>query len=251
MFRPVALLLAVAVLPAFAPVARAADEPKDIITKAVKAHGGEEFLAKHQAGQSKSKGKLDIPGVGETDFTQETAYMLPNKFKEAVEVKVMGQTLNIVTWVNGEKVVIEANGKEIPLPDGVKESLKDVGHMLKVGRLGPILKEKGFELNIIGDDKVEGKEVVGVRVSMKGQKDISVYFDKQTHLLTKLVHRTADPMTGNEVEEERIITEYQKSKDGVPIPKKVILKRDGKKLLEAEVLETQYLEKLDDSEFKK
>ena len=247
MVRTAALLLSVV----FVPAARAADDPKDVIAKAVKAHGGEEFLTKHQAAQSKNKGKVDIPGVGDAEFTQETAYMLPDKFKDAMELKVAGQTVNVLTLVNGDKAVIEVNGTAIDIPDAAKAALKDVGHLLKVARLAPLLKEKGYELNIIGEDKVEGKEVVGVRVSMKDRKDISLYFDKKTHLLAKLVHRTADPMTGNEVEEERIITEYQKLKDGVPAAKKVILKRDGKQFLEAEVLETQYLEKLDDGEFKK
>ena len=42
------------------------------------------------------------------------------------------------------------------------------------------MKEKGYELSLIGEDKVEGKKVVGVRVSKKDQKDISLYFDAET-----------------------------------------------------------------------
>jgi hypothetical protein len=251
MLRPVVLLLSVVVSPALAPVARAAGEPKDVIAKAVKAHGGEEFLTKHQAGQSKNKGKIDIPGVGAAEFTQETAYMLPDKFKDAMELKIANQTVNILTLVNGDKTVIEVNGTAVDIPDGAKAALKDVGHVLKVGRLVPLLKDKGYELNIIGDDKVEGKEVVGVRVSAKGQKDVSLYFDKKTNLLAKMAFRSVDATSGNETDEERIVTEYQKSKDGVQTPKKVLVKRDGKELLQAEVVEMQYLEKLDDGEFKK
>ena len=80
---------------------------------------------------------------------------------------------------------------------------------------------------------------------------MSLFFDKKTHLLAKVESRGADPVTGNEVNEERIIAEYTKTKDGVPIPKKVIVKHDGKQFIEAEVLEVNFLEKLDDSEFKK
>jgi hypothetical protein len=243
--------LSAVVLVACAPAARAADDdPKDIIAKAIKAHGGEEFLTKHQAGQSRNKGKINIPGVGEAEFTQETAFMLPDKFKESMELKIAGQNISVLTLVNGDKAVIELNGKEIEIPDAAKAALKDVGHLLKVGRL-VALKDKGFELSLIGEDKVEGKKVVGVRVTMKGQKDISLYFDKETHLLAKIEHRSADPTTGNEITEERIVTEYGKNKDGIPIPKKVIVKHDGKQFLEAEVLEVKFLEKLDDSEFKK
>jgi hypothetical protein len=251
MFRSLALLLSVAISVAASSSVRAEDTAKDIVVRAIKAHGGEEMLAKNKAGQSKGKGKINIPGVGEVDFTQETSFMLPEKFKESLEMKIMNQNIGIVTLVNGDKLSIEVNGKPIDIPDAAKTALKDVGYMLKVGRLAALTTEKGFELSIIGEDKVEGKEVVGVRVSSKGQKDISLYFDKKTNLLAKLEHRSADPTSGNEINEERIIAEYMKNKDGVPVPKKVIVKHDGKQFLEAEVLEASFLEKLDDSEFKK
>jgi hypothetical protein len=250
MSRSLALLLAAAVSLVFAPVARAEDTAKDIVEKAIKAHGGLELLTKNKAGQSKNKGKIDIPGVGEVAFSQSVSFMLPDKFKEEMEITVANQKLNILTLANGGKVVIEVDGKEIPIPDAAKEVLKDAGYKMKVARLGPLVSEKGFELDLIGEDKVEGKEVVGVRVSSKGQKDVSLYFDKKTHLLAKLETRGVDT-TGKEVNEERIVMEYTKPKDGVPIPKKVVVKHDGKQFLEAEVLEVNFLEKLDDSEFKK
>jgi hypothetical protein len=243
--------LSTAVLLAFAPGARAADDnPKDIIAKAIKAHGGEESLTKHKAAQLKSKGKIDIPGVGEVDFTQEAAYMLPDKFKDVMELKVGGNTITVITLINGDKVSIEAGGMEVKLDDKVKDAVKDTGHMIEIARL-VTLKDKKYELNIIGEDKVEGKKVVGVRVSAKGHNDVSVYFDKETGLLAKVEHRTVDPASGNEINEERIVGGYEKNKDGVPVAKKVLIKRDGKKFLEAEVTEMKYFEKLDDSEFKK
>src|SRR5262245_19356199 len=69
MSRLIGVSLSAVVLVALASGVRAADDPKDIIAKAIKAHGGEEFLTKNQAGHLKSKGKITIPGIGETDFT--------------------------------------------------------------------------------------------------------------------------------------------------------------------------------------
>jgi hypothetical protein len=251
MARLLGVSLPAVVLLALAPAVRAADEPQDIIAKAIKAHGGEDFLTKNKAAQLKAKGKITIPGLGETDFTQETAYMLPDKFKESIDLSVGGQNVNILTLANGDKVTIEANGKEVDVPDAAKTALKGATYMLKVARLVPLLKEKGFELSLIGDDKVEGKKVVGVRVSKKDQKDISLFFDKDTGLIAKLEYRGADPSNGMEVNEERIITEYMKNKDGIPTAKKVVVKHDGKTFLDAEVIEATFLEKLDDSVFKK
>jgi len=250
MSRLLAASLSAVVLFAFAPNVRAADEPKDIIAKAIKAHGGEDFLTKYKAAELKSKGKIDVPGVGEVDYTQDAAYMLPDKFKDAMEIKVGGQTISVVTLINGDKVSIEVNGQAVDLGDKVKDTMKDVGHVIEVSRLVS-LKDKKYELSLIGEDKVEGKKVIGIRVSTKGQKDVSVYFDSETWLLRKLQYRTTDVNSGNEVDEERIIAEYEKNKDGIQLPKKIIIKRDGKAFLDAEVTEVKYLEKLDDSVFKK
>jgi len=70
-------------------------------------------------------------------------------------------------------------------------------------------------------------------------------------LLAKIDHTAIDAMSGNEVPEERIVLAYEKNADGVPVPKKVAVKRDGKTYLEADVLESKQLEKIDDSEFAK
>lgn len=248
MVRSLAVLSAVVLL---SPAARAEDDAKAIVAKAIKAHGGEEALAKYQAGQAKNKGKINIPMIGEAEFTQQTAYMLPGKFRESLELSIQGQTITVETRVIGDKVSITANGMDVPMNDTIKNAMKDVGHVMKVARLSALLKEKGFELTSAGEAKVNDSPAAGVRVAMKDQKDVTLYFDKKTNLLAKIEFRTTDPMTGAELTEERIVQEYQKSPEGLPAPKKLVVKRDGKDYLTAEVLEFKYLEKLDDSEFMK
>ncbi|HEX5273062.1 MAG TPA: hypothetical protein VFW33_21345, partial [Gemmataceae bacterium] len=124
-------LLSAALL--LAPVAaRAADDDaKAIIAKALKAHGGKEALEKYKAGQAKNKGKITIPGAGEVEFTQETAYMMPDKFKETLNLEVGGQKVNIVTLANGDKVTITANGNEVPTNDTIKKALEEARFMMK------------------------------------------------------------------------------------------------------------------------
>jgi hypothetical protein len=228
--------------------ARADDAAKAVIAKAIKAHGGEEAQTKYKASQTKAKGKIEL--LGGLEFTQESSYMLPDKFKEVVDMEVMGQQVHVVSIFNGDKVSIEANGQDVPVEDKVKDALKDTIYSMKVGRLVPLIKEKGFELTSLGEVKVNDKPAAGVLIKSKGHKDISLFFDKKTGLLAKVEHRTVDPMSGNEITEERIITEYSKT-DGVPTPKKVTVKHDGNKYMEAEIVETKRLEKLEDSEFAK
>jgi hypothetical protein len=252
MRRTLLVVLTALLWAAGAQLRAADDEMKALIAKAIKAHGGEATLAKYQASQSKNKGKVKVPGVGEVEFTQSLSTMQPNKFKDVVELAIANQKITITTLVNGDKMSIEAAGMEIKLTDALKTALKDAQHVLKVASVLPLARDKGYELAPLGEAKVEGKPAVGVRVSSKGHKDVNLYFYKDTGLLAKLEYRSADPMSDKEFTEERIILEYgPKGPEGMPVPKKALVKRDGENYAEAEVVEAKYLEKLDDSEFAK
>jgi hypothetical protein len=244
-------LLSTVVLLGLAGTARAADDDvKAIVTRAIKAHGGEETLNKYKAAQSKNKGKITIAGVGEVDFTQELSLMQPDKLKDVMQLEIGGKTISVVTIANGDKLSIEADGKAVDINDDIKEALKDAQHMMKAARLVTLLKDKDNELSLVGEVKVEDKPAVGIRVASKGHKDLSLFFNKDTGLLAKVEFRGKSPMGGKEYTEERIILEYEKT-DGIPRPKKILVKHDGEKFLEAEVVEAKFLEKMDDSEFKK
>jgi hypothetical protein len=177
--------------------------------------------------------------------------MLPDKFREDVALTVNGMNFNVITLVSGDTISIDLNGNKMEAPEAAKIALKDVGYLLKVGRLVTLVKDKGYEFSPIGEVMVEGKPALGVRVLAKDRKDINLYFDKETGLIAKLEHRTTNASTGTEVTEERIVVGYQKTKQDIPMPKKVIVKHDGKTFLEAEVLEAEFLEKIDDGQFKK
>lgn len=251
MRRVMLSVLSAAVLLGVLSAARAADaDVKAVLDKAIKAHGGEEALTKYKASQAKNKGKLNIPGLGETEFTQEVSSMLPDKLKEAMELDINGNKVSVVTVINGDKVSITANGKEIEINDNIKKALADARYSLRVSRLVLLPKDKDVELSLSGEVKVEGKPTMQVLVKSKGQKDISLFFDKETGLLSKVERRTTDANTGNEITEERFVLEYAKpGKEGIPLPKKVLVKRDGDKFMEVEVTEATPLEKLDDSVF--
>ncbi len=226
-----------------------ADEARDLVAKAIKAHGGEEALAKYKAGQTKGKGKLDVAGMT-IDIAQEASYMLPDKSKEIVDFEINGTKVRVVSIINGDKYSIVANDMDVPISDNIKAALEEGVYAMKASRMTTLLKDKAFELSSLGEVKVNDKPALGVRVASKGQKDISLYFDKATGLLAKMERRATDPMSGNEITEERVILEYQK-KEGMAVPKKVVVNHDGKKYLELEIEEIKLLEKLDESEFAK
>ncbi|HMC63725.1 MAG TPA: hypothetical protein VKI65_02190 [Gemmataceae bacterium] len=243
------LIPALAVGFAFGVVQRApaADEPKDIIAKAIKAYGGEEKLSKLRAGQSKSKGKIEL--FGGISFTQETYYQLPGKFKEVTNIEVMGNQATIITVYNGKEGWLSAMGNTQELDGKLLEEVKEGIHLSRIARL-VTLKEKEFELSPLGDAKVNGKEAVGVKVASKGHRDANLFFDKKTNLLAKVERRGVDPQSGKEFNEERIMSDYRPV-SGIQSPKKIVINRDGKKFMEIDVEEVKILDKIDDSEFAK
>lgn len=245
------LLSAVFVL-ALAPGLKAADDPKDIVAKAIKAHGGEEFLTKHKAAQLREKGKITLPGMAATEYADESSFMLPDKFKQNLEMEIMGMKFTMNALIFGDKVTVEGKiaNQSIDLGDDTKEAYKDVPHILRVMQLVPLVKDKAYKLELVGDDKVDDKPVAGVRASAKDQKDVSLFFDKTTGLMLKLEYRTKGP-DGMEVTETRVVKEYAKDNNGVPYPKKTVVLHDGKTFIESENVEYKFLEKLDDAEFKK
>jgi hypothetical protein len=219
-----------------------------IIQKAIKAHGGEEALNKYKAGTSRSKGRLEV-GTG-LDFTQEMTYQLPNQFKEVLEIDVDGKKIPAVTVFNGEKGWVVVNGQFQDIDDKLLTELKEAGNLMRASRLTTLLQDRAFKLSSVGEAKVNGRAALGVRVESKGFRDVNLYFDKDTGLLLKTERRALDVASGQEVNEERVVVEYQKL-EGMQSPKKVVVNRDGKKFMEAEVLEVKLLEKVDPQSFAK
>jgi hypothetical protein len=223
---------------------RAEDDAKTILEKAIQAHGGAEAINKYKGMRLKATGKVEV--AGGLEFTQEVALMRPDKFKERAELSINGMAFVTESIYNGGKFILKINGTEMKL-DNLKDELKQAGHVFEVMRLVP-LRDKAYEISLIGDVQVEGKPAVALRVTKKDFRDVTICFDKQTHLIVKTERRAIEPQSGMEFVEERFILEYGKA-DGLPAAKKVVVNRDGKKYVEAEITETRYLESIDDSEF--
>jgi hypothetical protein len=214
-----------------------------IINKAIKAHFPKGVDTKNTGLRTKSKGTLHVMGL-DLDYTQEVSVQSPDKFKEAMELTVMGNKVLVTTVFNGKEGWVRAGDKDVPVTDEILDELKEAAYSISLMQ-GLFTKDKTVKFSVVGDIKVKDKAAVGVRVSRDGKKDINLYFDKTTYLVTKV-----DLTSGQEMTEERFITEYQDVADR-KVAKKVEVLRDGKALIEAEVTDVQILPKLDDSEFAK
>jgi hypothetical protein len=231
--------------------AQAQNEPdlKGVLREAIKAHGGEKTLTKYKAAISKFKGKLEIAG-NSIDITGESSLQRPDKVKNVLNLDINGNTIEVISVFNGKKLWVSAMGqtKEIDDEKIINSARSELQSEVSAG-FSDYLKPP-YELSAIGEVKINKKAAIGIRVSKKGQKDISYFFDKKTHLLVKMEMQIIDAETGNEVTQEKIIHDYQE-KNGLKVAKRVEILRDGKAFLDIEITDVQPLEKLDDSVFAK
>jgi hypothetical protein len=226
---------------------QAQDEARAIVNRAIKAMGIDKDSDDFKGMRMKSKGTLEIMGMT-LNISQSVTIRYPNQFRESVELDVNNMKVPVVTVFDGKQGWVEVNGQvAMKFDDKINGEMKEVASLIRMSRLKPLLDKK-YQLAVIGEVKVDEKPAVGVRVSTKGAKDVSLFFDKQTGLLTKVERQALDVTSGQEIQEERIIRSYQ-DKDGRKLPHQVSVQRDGKKFLDVEVTEFSNLDNVDASEF--
>jgi hypothetical protein len=233
--------------------ARADDgaELKQIIEKAITAQGGREKLSKYKAFTMKMKGKANAQGMA-LDFTMDLQVQEPDKSKFTMDVSIMGQTFKIVQVINGDKGW-KRNPGATDTEDMSKEELAEQREQTYARNVENLLdlREKKFKLSPLGESKVGDSEVVGIKVTSEGHRDVSLYFDKKNHLLLKTETNAKDPMTGDkEFAQESIYSDYKEA-NGVKYAAKMIIKRDGAEFMTGEMTEWTPSEKLEDGVFTK
>jgi hypothetical protein len=222
---------------------------KAILRKSIEAHGGEKNLSKFKAVITKFKGTMELQGLT-FDVTGETSLQKPDKVKNVMKLEIKGKAIDVITVFNGKKLWVNAAGQTKEIDDekilkAAREEMQAEG----AGSFADFLKAP-YELSAIGDVKVKGKDAIGIRISKKGQKDISMFFDKKTFLTVKTEMRALDGMTGQEITQEKFILSYQ-DKSGMKIAKRVEIVKDGNAFMNIEILDATPFEKLDDSVFAK
>lgn len=220
------------------------------IDKSLKAHGGREFLKKHPAAQIKYKGEVDA--MGATIKIEGEVWTTPERLKNVSDVEVNGMKLKVQQGYDGKTMWMDVMGmvQEFKDDDKLKE-MKESMHAEQVANLVD-LDKKNYKLNSLGEMKIKGKEAVGVRVAREGKRDVILWFDKGTNLLVKHEYRGTDPWgpQAAEANNEKYHLDY-KAVDGIQVPGRIEVHQDGKKIVELEISDIRYHERLDDSMFAK
>jgi acetyl esterase/lipase len=111
-----------------------------------------------------------------------------------------------------------------------------------------LLHDNTCKLSVLDEIQIGARPAAGVRVVCPGERDVKLYFDKETGRLAKVERRFYDDAAKKELVQEEFFRDYQDI-DGVPTAMKQLRRRDGKKTQEMTFSEVRYPERIDAAEF--
>src|SRR5437660_1393329 len=224
-------------------------EVRAVIEKAITASGGEAALAKTNLARAKAKGAVSIGGM-ELPFTMEAWTNVPTQSRMEINFDIGGMKIKAVeVYDNGKGWSAQNND----VKDADKETLDESKLSLYSSRLTsltPLLTDKSLQIASIGEEKVNGKPAFGIKVSSKDQKDVKIYFDKETGLVTKVTRPGVDPINKTAVRQDEYYSNY-KAVEGAQVPMKLQIDLDGNRFITAEFSEITFVKSFPEGTFSK
>ena len=233
-----------------APVATARPEssltPRQVIERAIVAHGGYEALAKSRAERISLRGTMFV-GKTAVPFTNHQTLQLPGQYKSVVVIQQGERSHGIVHLLNGDEAMVVIDGQAQTVNSLHLSQLRQTLQLEQAMRLVPLLSDPGFTLLPGQDYGYNGGVVTSVRIQGKSQRELVLYFDQKTGLLVKSEHRIDGP-GGKDILQEAFYGDYREV-GGHRRAGKVTIQRDGQKVMEVELVDAQRVVRIDVLEF--
>lgn len=213
----------------------------EILQRAIKATGGERSVGTLKSPMLwMERGTFYGMGDGQP-FVAQYAAKWPDWFRQEIEnafsITVRGEQ----AWVTSSAGIRNLSGVQL------EEQLKQV-RIGWVARLFP-LTDENYTLSSIDGIDVSGRQTVGILASCGDDRDVKLYFDKQTFLIAKIETMVISPQHGPDpVLSETFYTDH-KSFAGVMMPSKVKQIYDKKLFVEAETVDYKMAATLDPQQF--
>jgi hypothetical protein len=228
---------------------RADDQPdaKVLLDKAIKAEGGEAKLAKLSTASVKAK-IIASRGGQEITVDIDGVWQGMNQYRADADVQDGGKNFRGVFVFNAEKAWFKKDDNAKDAPPGVGTLIQSICYAGRMPQLLPALRDKAYRLAPLGEVKVGTQATVGLSISHKDRKDVSLFFDKESGLPLKSEVRLTDPK-GKEITVEVLYSDF-KDFDGVKLCSKVSIKV-GDMDLNMELSELKGADKVDASQFER
>jgi RNA polymerase sigma factor (sigma-70 family) len=216
------------------------NDANTVLDKAIRAIGGEARLRQAKAVWWKARGKSFNDG-NEVAFTNETTVQGLDQLRMEWEDEIDGKRFPGVTVLNADKGW-RKSGDDLTKLDGDRlANQKRNLYLLVVPVTLVPLKEKAFQIKPAGEVKVDDKPAIGLNVTGPDGKDFNLFFDKKSSLLVKIEVRMGSG--GKEFTQETFFSDFRDF-DGIKRATRLERRREGKKILEQEILEFRVLDKV-------
>jgi hypothetical protein len=214
----------------------------EILDKAMKAMGGEDKLSKIQAATWKAKGKITLADSKEYEFTSQTTTQGLDRARTELQIEHSGRQLKILAVLNGDKAFYKIGNTHLQ-PNVAVAHLKRAVYLAVIPVTLAPLKEQAFKVKAGGEEKVDGRPAVVLKVTCPGGSDFTISFDKESGLPVKAVGKVFT-LNGPEVTEETTYGDY-KDFGGIKAATRLDFKFDGKSDRKQEVTDFIVLDKVD------
>jgi len=224
-------------------------EPKETLTKAIKAQGFKDD-GKALAQSWKDTGTVDVSGM-KIDYTADFWFRPPDGLRFELMAEVMGLKLAIKHVTAGDMVWDGMDGKVEEVKGEKKDYSKVQAYYIWVTSLTPLNHDKQFKLSSVVGKKVNDKPTLGILIERKDKPEITLYFDKETGLLAKSEITVKDEFQGWKDVLQEVFYEDWKDSGDMKVFGRMRVMRDGKAFIDSKPSEPKLSEKLDPKLFEK
>jgi hypothetical protein len=183
--------------------------PEDLMNKVIQGAGGKEAIDKIK--DLELKGTASLMGQN-LDIAQ--TRILPGN--ATMTMSMGGMVMSKQSLVDGNYSVTQ-QGQEAPITPEIKESLEEATYIVPE----VMFLQKGYQLKIIGAEKVDGKDAIDVEVKSPSGKISHRFYDASNYLLLKTAVTQEVPGRGA-VTQQQFYKSY-KNMDGLNIAAEQVL----------------------------
>ena len=228
---PLLLLTALLVSSAQPVNAEPPAKAKELLNKAIQAHGGSDVMDKLCTATWKGRGLLYKDGKEDKPlpFFGDWSAVLYTKYLYSYGFKAGGGSFPVTNGLNGEKGwrLMRPNSAAEDLPEKNLKAMQEEAHAWYVSRLVPLLSGD-YQLTVMPVAQRDNRFILGLKADRQGYRTIYLFFDRQKSYLTYMDRKVLDPETGKEVMQETSYLNFKQMGDAT-LPQSITI-RQGKKL---------------------
>lgn len=212
--------------------AQSSAKARQLVEKAIQAHGGLAALTKLESASWNGRGLLYRDGNEEKPlpFFGDWHAEKFDKYRYTYAFKGAGGNLPVTNGLLDGKAwrTMRVNRGADDLPERLAQAMKEEAHAWYVSRLTPLL-QGDYQLTMLPATQRDNRQILGLKVDRKPFKSIYLFFDKQLGYLTYLDRKVADMENQQEALVETSYQNFRKMGQAT-LPQSITM-RQGKKLL--------------------